>query len=156
MECFAKHRLLDTTFILSSNKYIYWEEKKTIILSDLHLGKTGYFRQQGVAMPQNIYKDDLYRLFNTIQLFKPENLLIVGDLFHSCHNKEIDLFLKWRKDLINLNIYLIQGNHDVLSANWYNNAQINVSPHLIIDRFYFIPIIHNELPRRKQRGIYSK
>ncbi len=50
-------------------------------------------------MPQNIFKEDLQRLFAQIQFFKPETLLIAGDMFHSHANKEIDLFLKWRNDL---------------------------------------------------------
>jgi len=37
----------------------------------------------------------------------------------------MDLFLKWRKDFAYLNIHLIKGNHDILKAEWYQQAGIN-------------------------------
>ncbi|MBK7884096.1 MAG: hypothetical protein IPJ81_10085 [Chitinophagaceae bacterium] len=99
MEQFIKHKIHNHTFILSGNRCIFWEEKKSLILSDLHLGKTGHFRKNGIAVPQNIYKDDMHRLVDAIQFFKPGNLIIVGDMFHSRENNEMGLFLKWRNDL---------------------------------------------------------
>src|SRR5665647_5672 len=87
------------TLWLSPARCIYWEEEKALILSDLHFGKTGHFRKEGIGVPQNIFKEDLQRLFTQIQFFKPSTLLIAGDMFHSKANKEIDLFLKWRNDL---------------------------------------------------------
>ena len=47
------------TLWLSPAKCIFWEEQKILILSDLHLGKSGHFRKSGVAIPQNIFKKDL-------------------------------------------------------------------------------------------------
>jgi uncharacterized protein len=49
-------------------------------------------------------------------------------MFHSEANKELDLFLRWRNDVSHLAIHLIKGNHDILKANWYTNANINVHP----------------------------
>jgi len=64
--------------------------------------------------------------------------LVVGDLFHSAENKELDLFRKWRDDLPDLNIKLVKGNHDILKAQWYVIAGINVyRDGLNINRFSF-------------------
>lgn len=98
-----------------------------MILSDLHFGKTGHFRKAGIAVPQSVYREDLLRLLSLIQYFQPKQLLVVGDLFHSRENKELDLFLRWRDDFPDLGIRLALGNHDILRAGWYEKAGIVVN-----------------------------
>jgi DNA ligase-associated metallophosphoesterase len=116
----------EQTLWLSAERCIFWEEEKALILSDLHLGKSGHFRKSGIAIPQNVFEEDLQRLFALIQFFKPAQLLIVGDLFHSHANKEMDLFLKWRNDLPDVKFRLIRGNHDILTKKFYEQAGIEV------------------------------
>jgi len=122
---FIKHSILNNSFLLSAGRCIFWEEEKALILSDLHFGKTGHFRKNGIAVPQTIFKEDMQRLTALVQYFKAETLLIVGDLFHSHANKEMELFLKWRTDHAQLNIKLIIGNHDILDTQWYVQAGID-------------------------------
>ena len=105
---------------------MYWEEENTLIASDLHIGKTGHFRKAGIALPQAVFKEDLQRLVASLQFFKPACLLVVGDLFHSVANKELNLFRKWREDLSHLNVTLVKGNHDILKDDWYADAGITV------------------------------
>lgn len=105
---------------------MYWEEEKTLIASDLHIGKTGHFRKSGIAMPQAVFKEDLQRLVASLQFFKPECLLVVGDMFHSVANKELNLFKRWREDMPYLNVTLVKGNHDILKEAWYTDAGITV------------------------------
>ena len=126
---FSPHRFIfhNQTLWLSPARCIFWEEEKALILSDLHFGKTGHFRKAGIGVPQNIYKEDLQRLFSQIQFFKPSTLLIAGDMFHSHANKEIDFFLKWRNDIPGVSIFLIKGNHDVLTNKFYEEANIKVA-----------------------------
>jgi len=121
---FIKHTILNNSFLLSAGRCIFWEEEKTLILSDLHFGKTGHFRKHGIAVPQTIFKEDMQRLTAQVQYFKAEQLIIVGDLFHSHANKEMELFLKWRNDFAGLNIKLVIGNHDILPCEWYEKASI--------------------------------
>lgn len=103
---------------------MYWEEAGTLIASDLHLGKSGHFRKSGIAVPQDLMKHDLMRLFDLLQHFKPKTLLVVGDMFHSEANKELDLFSRWRNDMARLNIMLVKGNHDILHQDWYHQNGI--------------------------------
>jgi len=114
----------DQTFWLSGQRCIYWEQEKALIVADLHLGKTGHFRKSGIAVPQTVFKEDMQRLLNEVQHFKPKQLIIVGDLFHSEANKELELFKKWRKDISSLPIHLVKGNHDILDNDWYKKAGI--------------------------------
>ena len=121
---FIKHTILNNSFLLSAGRCIFWEEEKALILSDLHFGKTGHFRKHGIAVPQTIFKEDMQRLTVQVQYFKPEYLIIVGDLFHSHANKEMELFLKWRNDFDQLKIKLVIGNHDILPKDWYTKTDI--------------------------------
>jgi DNA ligase-associated metallophosphoesterase len=139
-----KFVLHNQTLWLSPNRCIYWQEQKTLIVSDLHLGKTGHFRKAGIAVPQSVYKEDLQRLLQQIQYFKPDTLLVVGDLFHSTQNKELELFYKWRNDFNELKIELVMGNHDILKKAWYADANITISEkHLAISNFCFVHDIQN-------------
>ncbi len=120
------HHINGNTFLLSADKCIFWQEEKTLILSDIHFGKSGHFRKAGIAVPQDIFKEDIQRFVSLLQHFKPENAIIIGDMFHSHDNKEHALFLKWRKDFEQLNIQLVMGNHDILHKKWYHNAGIQL------------------------------
>lgn len=133
------YRIKEQQLWLSTDRSIFWEEEKALIVSDLHFGKTGHFRKSGVAVPQTVYKDDLQRLLVQIQYFQPRQLLIVGDLFHSHANKELELFKRWRENFPDLSIRLIKGNHDILRDNWYEEAGIEViNENLLINNFHFI------------------
>jgi DNA ligase-associated metallophosphoesterase len=122
------YRIKGQQLWLSADRCIFWEEEKALIVSDLHFGKTGHFRKSGIGVPQSVYREDLQRLLAQLQYFQPRQLLVVGDLFHSRENKELDLFQKWRNDLPDLIIRLIRGNHDILQEEWYRDAGIEVIP----------------------------
>ena len=121
------YRIKEQQLWLSPDRCIFWEEQRSLIVSDLHFGKTGHFRKEGIAVPQSVYREDLQRLLMQVQYFQPRRLLIVGDLFHSRENKELELFRKWRDDFSDLDIRLIRGNHDILHEDWYQKAGIAVN-----------------------------
>jgi DNA ligase-associated metallophosphoesterase len=114
----------DQQLWLSHHRCIYWEDKKVLILSDTHFSKTGHFRKEGIGLPQGIFNDDLKRFVNIIQYFNPEKVIIVGDLFHSYQNKEIEQFYKLRREAIDIPLVLVKGNHDVLSNKYYKELNI--------------------------------
>jgi uncharacterized protein len=120
------HLVNNESFLLSAERAMFWEKEKILVVSDLHLGKSGHFRKAGIAIPQNVLKEDMQRLVNLIQYFNPASLLVVGDFFHSHANLELDFFIKWRRDLSSLPITLVRGNHDILKKKWYEEADIEV------------------------------
>jgi DNA ligase-associated metallophosphoesterase len=127
------------SFWLSAERCIFWEDEKALIVSDLHFGKTGHFRKSGIPVPPKVFKEDLQRLVQQLQFFKPDELIVVGDLFHSHANKELELFLKWRNDFSDLRINLVKGNHDILKRKWYDEAGINVFEDCLkLEHFGFI------------------
>ena len=138
MEAPIKHKINKQTFWLSATRTIFWEDQNALILSDLHFGKTGHFRKAGIPVPQSVYKEDLQRLVNLIQYFKPAQIIAVGDLFHSKVNLELDLFKRWRNDFESLDFVLVKGNHDILKAEWYEEASISVTNELLLDGILFV------------------
>jgi DNA ligase-associated metallophosphoesterase len=124
---------------MSSERTVFWENESTLIVADLHIGKTGHFRKAGIGVPQNVYKDDLHRLLAQVLFFKAERLIIVGDLSHSMANKELELFRKWRNDFSSLDVHLVKGNHDILQELWYKDAGISISAEwLSFNNFVFV------------------
>ena len=133
------HKIHDQKLWLTGERSIFWEEEKALIVSDLHFGKTGHFRKSGIAVPQTIYKEDLQRLVSLLNYFNPQQLIVVGDFFHSHENTELEWFKKWRNDFPLLNIKLVKGNHDILKDHWYKDAGIDlVEKELQIHSFLFI------------------
>jgi len=126
MHAFQQLTIKNQDLCLSSDRSIYWEQEKALVVSDLHIGKTGHFRKAGIAVPQSVFKEDLQRLISLIQYFKPLKLIVVGDMFHSTANKELELFTKWRADFEGLDIKLVKGNHDILRKNWYTESSIEL------------------------------
>jgi uncharacterized protein len=149
MQTPVAHKILDQQFWLTTDRTLFWEEEKALIVSDLHFGKTGHFRKSGIAVPAAVYKEDLQRLVVQIQYFQPNDLIIVGDMFHSYANRELELFLKWRSDLSDIRFRLIRGNHDVLEESWYEKAGIDLSPQtLTVHQFHFIHDITGQLEKK--------
>lgn len=144
-------------FILSPERTLFWEDQHTLIVADLHVGKTGHFRKSGINIPQSIYKDDLHRLLSQILFYKAERLIIAGDLSHSIANREMDLFRKWRKDFSSLDVHLAKGNHDILDNAWYEEADIKVHNDAFeINQFSFVhDITKPPIAADKNKFIFS-
>ncbi len=137
MNALVAYSFNENDFVLSPERVMFWEKQKALIIADLHIGKTGHFRKSGIPVPQNVFKEDLQRLFTQILYFKAERLIIAGVLSHSKSNKEMDLFKKWRHDLEALQITLVNGNHDILEEKWYEELRIETTDCLDIEDFSF-------------------
>ena len=127
MQTVCQYELFGQRLLLSADRSLFWEARKTLVLSDLHLGKSGHFRKAGIPVPQQVFQEDLQRLFNLVQQFQPECLLVIGDMFHSSGNLEHEWFRSWRKELSQLQITLVKGNHDILEEAWYESAGIELA-----------------------------
>lgn len=138
MQAPVRHIVWGEEVWLSADRSVFWEKQRALIVADLHFGKTGHFRKSGIGVPQTVFKEDIQRLVSLIQFFKPQQLIVVGDMFHSDANKELDFFGKWRKDFNSLHIHLVKGNHDILKGSWYlqHNIQLH-HEYLQTDCFLF-------------------
>lgn len=125
---YLPHCIGENRFVLSAGRTLFWENQKCLILSDMHLGKSGHFRKNGIGIPQHMAREDLFRLSEEIRFFNPEKLIVVGDMFHSTDNREHDMFEKYRKEHIPIEIHLVRGNHDILSKEKYHSMGIQLHP----------------------------
>ncbi len=103
-------------FILCQEKAAYWENEKSLLLSDVHAGKAALFRSNGIPLSSDHLIADLLAIEALIQRFGAERLIILGDLFHSDHNQENALAVDWLNNL-SIDVLLIEGNHDVHTAD---------------------------------------
>lgn len=124
-------------FVLLPEKALWWPETKTVIVSDVHIGKAGHFRKSGIAIPSDINRENLWRLAGLILDHKPERLLILGDLSHSYHNQEWDDFADMRAQFSQCAFQLVRGNHDILPEELLRQARINSTPLLEEHGFSF-------------------
>ncbi|MGJ7033864.1 ligase-associated DNA damage response endonuclease PdeM [Niabella hirudinis] len=118
----------DASLVLSAARAVYWPAEKMLILSDLHLGKTGYFRLHGIPVSTGVMQDDLKRLAALIELFKPEQVLVAGDMFHHRFNNDVHLFKDWRQSYKELSFLLVPGNHDRHLDIGYADLNITLTP----------------------------
>lgn len=110
--------------VLNNQRSVYWLEKNTLIISDLHLGKSAHFRKNGIAISNEIIKNDLQRLGQLLQYYKAERLIVAGDLIHAGENSEFSLFKEWRMEFPQLKIILTKGNHDKISHQYLTDLGI--------------------------------
>lgn len=111
---------------LTNQRALYWERDRTLVLSDLHIGKTAHFRKAGIAIPYQVLLNDLKRLKALILNFDIKKILIVGDLFHAEANSDLELFKEWKTQFEFIEWRLIKGNHDRLEFSVYEDLDIKV------------------------------
>ena len=118
--------------ILCKERAIYWTAQTTLVISDLHIGKSAFFRRNGVPVPGTVGQTDLQRLGLLIEGYKPEKLVITGDMFHHNMNSDVEVFKEWRGRFTELTVQLIKGNHDRLKNSELENLGIEVYQHAML------------------------
>jgi DNA ligase-associated metallophosphoesterase len=83
-------------------------------------------------------QDDLAALSDLIHEYRPQNLLFLGDLFHSDMNADWDWFALWRQQFPKLDIDLIRGNHDIVHDQHYHELNIALHDSLLTGPFLML------------------
>ncbi|MEN2489530.1 ligase-associated DNA damage response endonuclease PdeM [Flavobacterium sp. B11] len=129
-------QIQNENFILHASGAVFWEKQKTVIISDVHLGKVTHFRKHGIAIPQNAISENFRKITAVLDYFLPEKIIFLGDLFHSIKNTEWNLFEEWLSNH-KQETYLITGNHDIIDEIHYKKIGVIVTEILEIDHFFF-------------------
>jgi uncharacterized protein len=119
-------QLRGQNLLLLPDKAIFWQEQKMLLAADIHLGKVNHFRKSGIPVPTGLIQNDLDRLAMLFDEYRPEQFCILGDLFHSHRNKEWEIFTRWRESYNEVRFTLVRGNHDIIPAIHYKQADIKV------------------------------
>lgn len=115
--------------ILLPEKALFFEEERALILADPHLGKTAHFRKSGIPIPNGADGTNYEVLDRLIDSYPINKIYILGDLFHSDKNQEWHEFTRWLKHYPKVQLYLIQGNHDILPDATYQEAGLIIYDH---------------------------
>ena len=140
--------------VLLPEKAIFWKEKSTLMLSDLHLGKAGHFRRSGIPVPKSIHLHDLQRLSSLISATGAKNIIFLGDLFHSEFNNEWWDFIKMMQKFPYQEFCLVKGNHDILPTEFYQDSRLKVYAQELL--LYPFLLTHEPLgDKYKKEGLYN-
>lgn len=93
---------------------IFWQEEKTLIVADVHLGKAQTFQRAGIPISDLSFHHDLARLTDLIRKTNARRLLILGDFVHhrsGLTNAVMRDIQAWC-DGLEAEIILVVGNHD--------------------------------------------
>jgi len=110
------------TLHLHPDKAIFWEDRSTLLLADLHLGKGEHFSRHGIAVPSGVQVDNFSRLQDLLDEFEPKRVLFLGDLFHSTLNDTMETFAIFLSTFPDVSFELVMGNHDILPQALYDNS----------------------------------
>ena len=128
-------RLNNQNFILHPTGACYWREQDTVLLADVHLGKSAHFRKHGMAIPSTADDVEYDKLNEVLDYFKPSRLWFLGDLFHSYQNAEWHFFEQWVR-MQSIEIALVMGNHDVISRKHFESLGVKTYDVLNAGSFY--------------------
>lgn len=100
---------------LYAGRAAYWPRRRTLIIADLHLGKSETFRAAGAPIPDGVHAADLARLGAMLDDSGAARLLVLGDLLHAgvgLTPRLVEEVARWRAQRAALAIEVVPGNHD--------------------------------------------
>ena len=125
-------------FSFFANGELYWPNKKTLIISDLHFEKGSFFSESNQYIPPFDTIETLRQLSNFINNHPVEKIIFLGDLIHDkfafqrMAAKSKELFFKILK---NIDCTLTVGNHDNIS--FLKDIGLTLTDEVVIDGICF-------------------
>ncbi|PMZ88648.1 MULTISPECIES: ligase-associated DNA damage response endonuclease PdeM [unclassified Pseudomonas] len=108
-------KVAGTELCLLAEKALWWPERRTLLIADLHLGKAAGYRALGQPVPSGTTACNLQRLDALLQRFACQHLVFLGDFLHSAKGRTprtLAALAEWRARHAALPITLVRGNHD--------------------------------------------
>lgn len=105
---------IDSSLRLLPEGGIFLTRSGTLVLADLHLGKSAAFRAKGVPVPEGDTSLDLGRVLKLVRRHEARRLIFAGDLFHAPAGVTPEIkssVLRLMKDAA-IPVILVVGNHD--------------------------------------------
>jgi uncharacterized protein len=115
-------------------------DTSTLIVADVHLGKSAVFRSRGLPIPEGDTERDFQRLVAMVRNHDARHLVIAGDLFHarSGMTSGLKTALTHFLEELEIPVTLILGNHDSKIPNL--PAGLKCAPDLILEA---VRIVHD-------------
>jgi DNA ligase-associated metallophosphoesterase len=112
----------ETELWLLAYKAIYCPAYQALFIADPHFGKADHFRKSGIPVPNGADATNYAWLERLLEAYPGEAVYFLGDLFHSDHNQAWNSFTAWLRRYADTQFYLVQGNHDILVQQAYQEA----------------------------------
>lgn len=108
-------------------------DSSTLIVADVHLGKSAAFRAKGLPVPEGDNARDFRRMLDLAKKSAAAQLVIAGDLFHapSGITPELESALDDFISQLGIPVTLVVGNHDVKIKRL--PGALRCVPHLDLD-----------------------
>lgn len=131
----VKFVLKDEPITLLSQRLVYLANHKTLLIADVHFGKINHFRKAGIAVPTSANNTNSSGLIDAINETKAEQVIFLGDLFHSVYNEEWQTVGQLVKHFAQCSFQLVEGNHDILGVNQYAQHAIRLAKQLTVGQW---------------------
>jgi DNA ligase-associated metallophosphoesterase len=122
--------LAGTLGLLDRSGALYLPDFKSLLLADVHLGKVSHFRKAGAPVPVDAEALNLTRLHQLLEHYQPEQVYLLGDLFHSSTNAATAAFHRFLEEHPHPEWTLVPGNHDARQQNNDHGRLILAPPRL--------------------------
>jgi DNA ligase-associated metallophosphoesterase len=105
--------------LLHPQRALIWNARRTLLIADLHLGKSAVLRRAGIAAPEGSTAEDLQRLEALVARYAIERVVVLGDFVHAATDASahhLAAFASWRAERAALQFIVVAGNHDRRAA----------------------------------------
>ncbi len=110
----APFRWGDERLELLAQRAVWDPQRRVLLVADLHLGKAESFQAQGIPLPSDGDAATLNVLLELAASWRPEQVVVLGDLIHSRLGLTGELRAKLAAlpELLGCPLRLIGGNHE--------------------------------------------
>ena len=125
-------------FSIFPNGELYWQNKKTLIISDLHFEKGSFFSETRQFIPPFDTIETLRQLSKFMDDHPVEMIIFLGDLVHdkfAFQRMALEAKELFFEILKNINCTLTVGNHD--DTSFLKDIGLNLTENIIIDDICF-------------------
>lgn len=135
--------LSDLECRLLPEKALLLPELRLLVIADVHLGKLVHFRRQGIMAPNRIINEDIERIRQLIRQWQPQEVVFLGDLFHSDINSEYEDLAALIATSPGVQFTLTRGNHDIIPEKYFQEIGLGVCTEIVLTGRI---ILRHELP----------
>ncbi|NBS12332.1 MAG: ligase-associated DNA damage response endonuclease PdeM [Gammaproteobacteria bacterium] len=117
------------TWIARADRSLWHPETGSLVIADLHLAKSHYFRRAGIPISDKIEQEDVFRLRQALLETAATSLWILGDLVHTSvgASTHVSRCLE-ALPLAASEIHVIVGNHDQPAARALTETGVCLHP----------------------------
>ena len=120
-------RINQIPVIFLPEKALFLPGIKMLCIADWHLGKAAHFRKSGIPVPQPGISREFTLIENLLETHEAEQVLFLGDLFHSVKNNDWHEFAGFVRNLPQIKFKLVKGNHDIIPARFFEELGIEAA-----------------------------